>query len=105
MIQKNVTEAQFDQVVSQGVWLAAFCTEHCGPCKMLHKELEQIISFHPDINLAECDVEKDRALGKRFKIFGTPTLLFYKDGVCTGRMVGVSRETLNERLSECLYGE
>lgn len=105
MAVKFVTEAEFDETIKEGIWIADFYTDHCAPCKLLDMELDEIIFANPSVNLAKCDIEKDPALQKRFKIFGTPTLIFYNDGVETGKLVGATREQVEEKLAECMYGE
>lgn len=105
MAVKFVTEAEFDAVTREGIWIADFYTDHCGPCKTLDMELDGLLFANPSVNLAKCDIEKDPALQKRFKIFGTPTLLFYNNGELTGKLVGSSLEAAREKLIECMYGK
>jgi len=107
MAVKFVTEAEFDEVIKEGIWIADFYTEHCPPCKILEVELDAILADNPSVNLAKCDIEKDPALQMRFEIFGTPTLHFYNDGVLTGKHVGGGnvRAKVEEMLAQCMYGE
>lgn len=107
MAVKFVTEAEFDETIKEGIWIADFYTDHCAPCKLLDMELDEIIFANPSVNLAKCDIEKDPALQKRFKIFGTPTLHFYNNGVLTGQHSGAgadAREKVEEKLAECMFG-
>lgn len=108
MAVKFVTEAEFDEVTKEGIWIADFYTEHCPPCRMLEVVLDELLADNPSVNLAKCDIEKDPALQVRFKIAGTPTLLFYNNGKLTGKMVGGGvnmRDNVEEKLAECMYGE
>ena len=100
-----VTEAEFDQVTSEGFWIADFMTDHCGPCKMVDLVLAEIIYDNPEINLAKCDIEQSPAYVERFEIEGTPTLLFLLDGEIKARLTGAQpREVLEETISEAMYG-
>lgn len=99
-----VTEEEFDQVTSEGFWIADFMTDHCGPCKMVDLVLSEIIYDNPEINLAKCDIEKSPAYVDRFEIEGTPTLLFLLDGEIKARLSGSQpREVLEETISEAMY--
>lgn len=101
---KFVTEAEFDEVTREGIWIADFYTEHCGPCKVLDTVIDQVIFDNPEVNLAKCDIEKDPALQKRFKIFGTPTLIFLNDGQIKDSWSGAwGRDKVEESLAKCMY--
>jgi len=101
-----VPEELFDETVKEGFWIADFMTDHCGPCKMLDMVISEIVYDNPEINVAKCDIEKSPAYAERFQIEGTPTLLFILDGEVKGTITGSqSREVLEERISEAMYGE
>ena len=100
-----IPEEEFDETVKEGFWIADFCTDHCGPCKILDLVLGEIIYDNPEINLAKCDIEKSPAYAERFEINGTPTLIFFLDGEKKAEMSGIqSRETLELTISEVLFG-
>lgn len=100
-----VKEEDFDEVTKEGFWIADFMTDHCGPCKMLDMVLSEIIFDNPEINLAKCDIEKSPKYVERFGITGTPTLLLMLDGEIRETLSGAQpRETLEEKISESMYG-
>lgn len=102
---KYIPEELFDETVKEGFWIADFYTDHCGPCKVLDMTLSEILFDNPEINLAKCDIEKSPAYQKRFKIFGTPTLLFLLDGEIKKTISGSQdRATLEEIISEVMFG-
>lgn len=102
---RYVPEAQFDETVQEGFWIADFYTDHCGPCKVLDMTLSEVLFDNPEINLVKCDIEKEPAYQKRFKIFGTPTLLFILDGEIKKTISGSQdRATLEEIISEVMFG-
>lgn len=102
----KVKEEDFDKVTKEGFWIADFYTVHCGPCKMLDIVLNDIICDNPEINLAKCDIEESPAYVDRFDVHGTPTLLFINDGEIKDRMSGAyGRDTVEEYISKCMYGE
>ena len=100
-----VNAEEFDEVTKEGLWIADFMTDHCGPCKMLDMVLSEIIYDNPEINLAKCDIEKSPAYTERFDVQGTPTLLFMMDGEVKSTISGIQpREVLEELISEAMYG-
>lgn len=100
-----IPEEKFDEITREGFWIADFYTDHCGPCKILDMTLSEILYDSPEINLAKCDIEKSPAYQKRFKIFGTPTLLFMLDGEVKKTISGSQdRAALEEIISEVMFG-
>lgn len=102
---KFVMEEEFDEVTKEGFWIADFMTVHCGPCKMLDMVISEIVYDNPEINVAKCDIEKSPKYQERFRISGTPTLLFMLDGEIRNTITGSrTREQLEELISEAMYG-
>lgn len=100
-----IPEEKFDETTREGFWIVDFYTDHCGPCKILDMTLSEILYDSPEINLAKCDIEKSPAYQKRFKIFGTPTLLFMLDGEVKKTISGSQdRVALEEIISEVMFG-
>ena len=100
-----IPEEEFEKTTKEGFWIADFCTDHCGPCKVLDLVLGEIIYDNPEINLVKCDIEKSPAYAERFGISGTPTLLFLMDGEVKDRLMGIqTREILEEKISEVMFG-
>ena len=101
---KFVAAEDFDATVADGMGVADFMTDHCGPCKIVDMALSEITFDNPEVNVAKCDIEKSPAYVDRFEVEGTPTLLFIMDGQVKGRMSGAqSRETLEEQISAAMY--
>lgn len=100
------TSKDYDQVISQGFWIADFYTTTCGPCKLIDRMLNEIVTENPDINWAKCNLENDWDMMERYQVQGTPTLIFYLDGVEQTRLIGGfhSKAELMEKISGVLYG-
>lgn len=104
MAIKYVPEKEFDNTIAQGLWIADFYTDHCGPCKMLDIVLHQIVSDNPLVNIARCNIEDSPEYARRFDIMGTPTLIFFMDGVRKQSfMGGKPREEIEQIIGECMY--
>jgi len=105
MAVQKVSADKFDETIREGIWIADFYTDHCGPCKVLSNTIDQVIFDNPMVNLAKCNVEDEPAYIKRFGVRGTPTLIFFNNGQETGRFCGaLDRDKVEEYLSQCMYG-
>lgn len=101
------TTKDFEQIVSEGFWIADFYTTLCGPCKLIDKIIAEIVLENPDINWAKCNLENDWDMMERYQVQGTPTLIFYLDGEEKGRLLGGfhPKEKIMDEISRVLYGE
>lgn len=101
------TTKDYDQVIAEGFWIADFYTTLCGPCKLIDRIVNEIVTENPDINWAKCNLENDWDMQKRYDVLGTPTLIFYLDGQEKGRIIGGfhSKKDIEAEISRILYGE
>ena len=96
------TGEEFAKVVSSPVALIDFWADYCAPCRKQHQILTELAAnlkgkvVIATANIGESDMaQKAEELG----VDATPTLFIYKNGVQTGRFVGVqSEETLMNAL-------
>ena len=63
-----------------------FSATWCQPCKMLTKSLEKI---DLDVPVEETDIDTQKDVAIKFGIRGVPTLVYLKDDVEMGRLVGM----------------
>lgn len=85
----HANEASFEKVVAQGVTLVDFFATWCGPCKMLHPELEKLSdAYAGKAKVVKIDVDENQSLAMRFQVQSVPTLLIFKDGVMVARTMG-----------------
>lgn len=58
-----------------------FHSEHCGPCSVHMKNIEQVKSQYPDVTFEEVltDDEKNDKIVKAFGIRSNPTTIFLAD--------------------------
>ena len=101
---RKVAFKDFDKTVKHGDWVIDFYTDHCGPCKMLDVVLDEVLFDNPIVNLAKCNIEDDPEYVQRFEVEGTPTVLFYHEGIEKQRFFGAQdRETIIKCLSASMY--
>jgi thioredoxin 1 len=99
---QRIGESQFDAAVVQSPLPVAvdFYAPWCGPCKILSPRLDQLAgAFTNRIRFVKINVDEAPALARRFEIQGIPTLLFFKNGQMTDRIVGLpATDNLQARL-------
>lgn len=72
--------------------LVAFHSKLCGPCKLMHKELQLVRdSFDGQVQIFNIDTEKFPSLGSRFEVEGLPTTVLFKYGHPVHRIEGVEK--------------
>lgn len=91
----------FEQEVmaSEKTVLLDFFAPWCGPCQMLGPVVDALAEELPDVKVAKVNVDEERELAKRYRVFSVPTLVVIKDGQVARRAVGAaSREEILEML-------
>lgn len=76
-------------------------TGFCGPCKLVEDNLKQLEPEYPEIKFYLVDAEEAEDMVEELGIRNVPTLIRYRDGVETGRRVGMmTKEQLKEFIGE-----
>lgn len=90
MIEKIKTREDFDRLASMKdkTVLIDFYADWCGPCKMISPVIESIEAERDDIAVGKLNVDENIALAQEFRVVSIPTVLIYKNGENTGRIVG-----------------
>ena len=68
--------------------LLDFFASWCGPCSQLSPIIDQLAAEHPELKVAKIDIDQNRELAKKHKVFSIPTLVVYKNGEITARATG-----------------
>jgi len=87
----TVTDASFaaDVLDSPTPVLVDFWAPWCGPCRAVAPILEQISREHGDkLTVAKLDVEANPLTAQRFQVTSIPTMIVFKAGTPTTRLVG-----------------
>ena len=62
----------------------------CGPCQVQGPILEQFARVYADrVRVVKINIDRHPELAKRFRVHAIPTLLVFKDGNQTERLVGI----------------
>ena len=68
--------------------LINFCTEWCGPCRMVAPIVEEIANERTDLTVGKVNVDDSPEIAAKFGIVSIPTLIVFKDGKEIDRLVG-----------------
>jgi thioredoxin 1 len=102
----TITSETFDETIksSSTPVVVDFWAEWCGPCKMIAPILEEIASENAGkVQIAKLNVDDNPELARRFDVMSIPTLIVFKDGEVTKRMVGAKgKGQLLQELNEFL---
>jgi thioredoxin len=83
-----LTDANFRDAIARGNAVVDFWAAWCGPCRMIAPVIEQLASERRDIRFAKLNVDENPQTSMQFGVQGIPLLVFFKDGVERGRVVG-----------------
>ena len=84
----TVSDADFQKQIAQGASVVDFWAPWCGPCRMIGPVIEQLATERKDIRFAKLNVDENPRTSQDFGVHGIPLLVFFKDGVERGRVVG-----------------
>ena len=85
------SQEEFAEVTGDGVVLADFYADWCGPCKQLEPIVERVAA-NTSATVAKVDVDNHQALAGQYGVRGVPTMVLFSDGDAVERVVGVRSE-------------
>ena len=78
----------FNGAIQSGVALVDFYADWCGPCRMVSPIVDEIARENADIVVGKVNVDESADLASRFGVMSIPTLIVFKDGRESARIVG-----------------
>jgi thioredoxin 1 len=89
----NLTGADFETAIAQGVTLVDFWAPWCGPCKMQTPILEQQVA--PAVagraKIAKVNVDDAKDLAVKYGVRSIPAIFIFKDGKIVSQTVGLQK--------------
>jgi thioredoxin len=87
---RSLTTASFAEELEQSpLMLIEVWAEGCGPCAAMLSVLEEMAAAYPGrVRYGELRLDDAPDLARQFEVTALPTLLFFRDGELTGRLIG-----------------
>lgn len=83
----ELSNENFDELISKDRVLVDFYATWCGPCKMMHPVLEEL-DKEIDIKIVKVNVDNFNELSRKYGIMSIPTLLYFNTGELVFKKVG-----------------
>ncbi len=103
----QVTDANFEETIKGNCMvLVDFWAAWCGHCKPLAPIIEELANdYSGKAVICTLDSDKNPVTVQNFQVFGMPTIIIFKNGQETQRLVGayakkVIEAVLNEQLAQ-----
>jgi thioredoxin 1 len=87
----HVTDDNFEETIKKNkVVLVDFWANWCGPCRALAPTIEELAKESSGkVLISKLDVDENPATAERFQVFSIPTMILFKEGKETERLVGL----------------
>lgn len=85
---KKLDSNNFLNEININTTLVDFYADWCGPCKMIAPIVEEIANERTDITVGKVNVDNDADIAIKYGVSSIPTLIVFKDGKETARVVG-----------------
>jgi thioredoxin len=91
----NVTDASFDAEVleCEHQVVVDFWAPWCGPCRVVSPILEEINREREDLRVVKLNVDENQETAMRFEILSIPTMIVFKNGQVTKKVIGALPKT------------
>lgn len=100
------TTGEFERELTkhQGLVVLDFFSEDCPPCEQLAPIYERMAEKFPQVTFVKMMRQLNRPLAERFGVKGSPTVLFFENGVEVGERLGgyISKSELRIALENLL---
>jgi len=100
MATLEVTEANFEATVREGIVLLDFWAGWCAPCRVFAPVFEAAAERHADVVFGKVDTEAQPGLAAAFEVRAIPTLMVLRDGVLLAAQPGALAASLLDDLVE-----
>ena len=88
MSVQKLNQNNFNNAIANGTALVDFYADWCGPCRMVSPIVDAIAEERSDITVGKVNVDNENDLAMKYGVMSIPTLIVFKDGKETARIVG-----------------
>jgi thioredoxin 1 len=94
---------EFFDALEQGIVVADFYADWCGPCKKIAPEFERLAKIYSSVAFLKVDVDAFEDLCTRYNVSAMPTFIVFQKGVEEARFLGGSFSVM-EKLETKISG-
>lgn len=92
---KNLTDTNFEEIISNGVSLVDFWADWCMPCKMQAPIIDEVAKdLGEKANICKLDIQTYNNLAGKFNIQSIPSIIIFKNGKEIKRFVGIKSKNI-----------
>lgn len=101
LMNEITNETQLDTVLAEDVSVVDFWASWCGPCRALAPTFESLSKQYPNVSFAKVNVDEQVGLANKYAVRSIPTVVVFKKGVETARIIGFQDE---QKYKEAIEG-
>ncbi len=100
----ELTNANIEDTIKEGVSLVDFWAPWCGPCRMIAPVIEELAEdFDGKAKICKVNTDEEQDIAVKYGIRSIPTIMIFKDGEMVEQMVGAqSKQAFEDKLNSLL---
>ena len=100
----ELTGANFEATLAEGVSVVDFWAPWCGPCRMIAPVIEELSEdYEGKAKICKVNTDEEQDIAVKFGIRSIPTIMFFKDGQVADQIVGAqSKQALASKIDALL---